>query len=138
MFKENKPSLTIFLKIALDLFFLYLFLVSIGLMSHSFKGFGQSFAENLIQTTSNPFIGLAVGILVTSIIQSSSTTTSMVVAFASSGTLTIQNAIPIIMGANIGTAVTSTIVALGHITRKEEFRRAFAGGTLHDTFKVIY
>jgi sodium-dependent phosphate cotransporter len=46
---------------------LYLFLVSIGLMGAAFKGFGKGFAENLIKTTSNPFIGLFIGILSTSI-----------------------------------------------------------------------
>lgn len=127
----------IWFKIILDLFCLYLFLTSISMMSHAFEGFGAQFVENLIRTTANPFTGLAVGILVTSIVQSSSTTTSMVVAFTASGVLTIRNAIPIIMGANLGTAVTPTIVALGHITRKEEFRRAFAGATLHDFFKLL-
>lgn len=125
------------LKILLDILLLYLFLTSIGLLSHSFKGFGSGFTENLIKTTSNPFIGLFVGILTTSIIQSSSVTTSMVVAFVASGVLTIENAIPIIMGANIGTTVTCIIVAIGHITRKEEFRRALGGATLNDFFKLI-
>lgn len=124
-------------KILVILFFLFLFLVSIGLMSHSFKGFGKEFAHHLIQTTSNPFVGLFVGILATSLIQSSSTTTSMVVAFVASGVLTIENAIPIIMGANIGTSVTNVIVSMGHITRKGEFRRALGGATVHDFFNLI-
>lgn len=133
----NQLSKSTWFKLILYIICLYLFLTSIGLMGHAFKGFGKGFSEKLIQTTSNPFIGLAVGILVTSIVQSSSTTTSMIVAFAASGVLTVRNAIPIVMGANIGTAVTSTIVALGHITRKEEFKRAFAGATLHDFYKII-
>lgn len=133
----NKDKLNNLPKIFADLLLLYLFLVSIGLMSHAFKGFGRGFTETLIQTTSNPFVGLAVGIFVTSIIQSSSTTTSMIVVFASSGIITIPNAIPMVMGANIGTTVTSIIVALGHITRKEEFRKAFAGATINDFFKLI-
>ncbi|OGW75882.1 MAG: hypothetical protein A2Z72_01615 [Omnitrophica bacterium RBG_13_46_9] len=124
-------------KIISMLFFLYLFLVSISLMSHAFKGFGHGFAERLITTTSNPFVGLFIGILATSIIQSSSTTTSMVVAFVAAGTLSVRNAIPIVMGANIGTTVTNTLVALGHITRKEEFKRAFSGSTIHDLFNLF-
>ncbi len=119
------------------LFFLYLFFVSISLMSHAFKGFGSGFAERLITTTSNPFVGLFIGILATSIIQSSGTTTSMVVAFVASGVLSIRCAVPIIMGANIGTTVTSTLVALGHITRKEEFKRAFSGAIMHDIFNML-
>lgn len=125
------------LRIAKVLFFLYLFLVSISLMSHAFKGFGKGFAENLITTTSNPFVGLFIGILATSIIQSSSTTTSMVVAFVASGVLSVRCAIPIVMGANIGTTVTNTLVAMGHITRKEEFKRAFSGSTIHDFFNIL-
>ena len=46
----------------------------------------------------------------------------------------VQNAIYIIMGANIGTSVTNTIVAMGKVADKDEFRRAFAGATVHDVF----
>ncbi len=125
------------LKIALVLLLLYTFLVSISLMSHAFKGFGRGFAEYLIRTTSNPFIGLFVGLLATSIIQSSSTTTSMVVAFVASGALSVRNAIPIVMGANIGTTVTNTLVAISHVTRREEFRRALSCSTMHDIFNLL-
>lgn len=124
-------------KLILVLGFLYIFLVSIGLMGVAFKSFGKDFAENLIRTTANPFVGLFIGILTTSIIQSSSTTTSIVVGMVASGILTIGNAIPIVMGANIGTTVTNTIVALGHITRKEDFKRAFTGSTVHDFFNLL-
>ena len=106
-------------------------------MSHSFKGFGKGFAEQLITTTSNPFVGLFIGILATSIIQSSSTTTSMVVAFVASGVLSVRSAVPIVMGANIGTTVTNTLVAVGHITRKNEFKRALSGSTVHDFFNIL-
>ncbi|MBU3933952.1 MAG: Na/Pi symporter [Candidatus Omnitrophica bacterium] len=133
----NKSTLNSFLKAFLVIFFLYLFLVSIGLMSVAFKGFGKDFAENLIKTTSNPFVGLFIGILATSIIQSSSTTTSIVVGMVASGVITVGNAIPIVMGANIGTTVTNTLVSLGHFTRREEFKRAVSGATVHDFFNLI-
>lgn len=115
----------------------YCFLVSIGLMGAAFKGFGKQFAESLIQTTSNPFVGLFIGILATSLVQSSSTTTSIVVGMVGSGVLTVENAVPIVMGANIGTTVTCALVSLGHIGRREEFRRAVAGATMHDFFNLI-
>jgi len=115
----------------------YCFLVSIGLMGAAFKGFGKGFAESLISTTSNPFVGLFIGVLATSLVQSSSTTTSIVVGMVGSGVLTVSNAIPIVMGANIGTTVTNTIVSLGHVSRREEFRRAVAGATVHDFFNLI-
>jgi len=125
------------LKIIAVIFFVYLFLVSIGLMGAAFKGFGKEFAHTLIQTTSNPFIGLFIGILATSLVQSSSTTTSIVVGMVSSGVLTVTNAVPIVMGANIGTTVTNTLVSLGHIGRREEFKRAVSVGTIHDFFNLM-
>lgn len=116
---------------------LYVFLVSIKLLGSGFKMFGADFAEQLIATTSDPFIGLFIGILATSIVQSSSTTTSTVVGFVAAGMLSIENAVPIIMGANIGTTVTCAIVSLGHVGRGEEFRRAFAAASVHDFFNVM-
>jgi len=124
-------------RIVFVLLLVYFFMVSIGLMGAAFKGFGKGFAEQLIQTTSNPFVGLFIGILATSLVQSSSTTTSIVVGMVGSGVLTVSNAVPIVMGANIGTTVTNTMVSLGHVSRREEFRRAIAGATVHDFFNLI-
>lgn len=117
--------------------FLYAFFVSIGLMGAAFEGFGKGFADALMTTTANPFVALFVGIITTSIIQSSGITTTTVVGLVSAGSLTVGGAIPIIMGANIGTTITNTLVSLGNITRREEFRRSFAGATIHDFFNLI-
>jgi sodium-dependent phosphate cotransporter len=125
------------LKIAGIFVFLYLFLVSIQLMGDAFKLFGEEFARKLIEETSHPFTGLVIGILATSVAQSSSLTTSMVVGIVAGGGLTIPNAIPIIFGANIGTSVTNTVVSLAHITRSEEFKRAFAAATVVDNFNIL-
>ena len=107
------------------------------MMGIAFKLFGGDFAATLISTTANPFVGLFVGILATSLVQSSSTTTSITVGLVAAGALTIEGAIPIIMGANIGTSVTNTVVSLAHVSRREEFQRAFAGATLHDFFNWL-
>ena len=80
-------------------------------------------ATTLIQTTTNPFVGLFVGILATSLIQSSSSTTSIVVGLVAGGVLNLANAIPIIMGANIGTSVTNTLASLTQIKRRGEFEQ---------------
>ena len=116
---------------------LYLFLVSIGMMGGAFKLFGKDFAKQLVETTSNPVVALFVGILATALVQSSSTTTSLTVGLVAAGGLSIQGAIPIVMGANIGTSVTNILVSMGHITRKEEFRRAQAGALGHDFFNWL-
>lgn len=131
----NKRVLTI-LKIVGAFVLLYLFLVSIKAMGTSFKLFGKGFAENLITSTSNPFVGLFIGILATSLVQSSSTVTSLVVGFVGGGMLPLGFAIPIIMGANIGTSITNTLVSLTFVTRKEDFKRAFAGATVHDFYNL--
>lgn len=116
---------------------LVIFFTSIELMGDSFKLMGQGVAERLLRATSNPFVGLFIGILATSLVQSSSTVTSMAVSIVAGGGLSIAGAIPIIMGANIGTSVTNTIVSLGSVTRKDEFRRAMAGATVHDFFNFL-
>lgn len=83
------------------------------------------------------FLGLFIGILATSLIQSSSAVTSITVGLAAGGALDIQTAIPIIMGSNVGTTVTNTLVAAGHINRPGEFRRAFSAATLDDVFNLL-
>ena len=55
----------------------------------------------------------------------------------SGGAITLTGAIPMIMGANIGTTVTNTIVSIGHIKRGNEFKRAFAASTVHDFFNIL-
>ncbi len=117
--------------------FLYLFMFSLELMGISLKSFGKELAAMLIQTTDHPVVGLFIGILATSLVQSSSSTTSIVVGMVAGGVLTIENAIPIIIGANIGTSVTNTIVSLSQINRSTEFERAFSAAIVHDFFNVL-
>ena len=124
------------LKILSVILLLYFFLLSIKLLGVSFQMFGKGFAEHLITSYSNPFLGLFTGILATSIVQSSSTTTSLIVGLVGGGLVPIAYAIPMIMGANVGTTVTNTLVSLTFVTRKEDFRRAFSAATVHDFFNM--
>jgi len=118
-------------------FAIYIFLLSIKVMGAGFKGLGHGFSAGLLETVDNPISGLFVGILATSIVQSSSSTTSITVALVGSGVLPISEAIPIVMGANIGTSVTNTLVSLGSIRRAAEFEKAFAGAVVHDMFNIM-
>lgn len=133
----NKDTITGIKKVLFLLVLLYCFLFSIELMQDSFKFFGKSFAETLFRATSNPFVGMCIGLLCTSLLQSSSSTTSIVVSMVAAQQLDVTHAIPIIMGANIGTSVTNTLVATAHITRREEFRKAYSAAMLHDQFNVM-
>jgi len=133
---ESK-SIQLVIRILAVLGILFFFLVSLNMMGGAFKLFGKETAEKIISVTSSPFVGLFIGLLSTALVQSSSTTTSMVVAIVASGSLPLQSAVPIIMGANIGTSVTSTFVSLGHVTNKDEFKKAMAAATVHDFFNIL-
>jgi len=141
---ETKPSLSdripppllLALQFVKVFFFVYLFLISIDLLGTAFKLSGTGIAKDFMQATSNPFIGLIIGIVTTSIIQSSSSTTSIIVAMVGAGMINLESAIPMIMGANIGTTVTCTIVSFGYIGRKTEFERSFRASIVHDIFNI--
>ena len=133
----NNDTLKILAKTVGIISALYMFLIGIAGMSSAIKHMGAGFAEAVITTTSDPFIALFIGIFATVLFQSSSTTTSLIVGMVSSGSLTIAGSIPMIMGANIGTTVTNTIVSIGHINKGTEFRRAFAASTVHDFFNIL-
>ncbi|XP_048852629.1 sodium-dependent phosphate transport protein 2B-like [Brienomyrus brachyistius] len=127
-------------KLVLLLGFLYMFVCSLDILSSAFqlvggKAAGDIFQENSV--LSNPLAGLVIGVLVTLLVQSSSTSSSIIVSMVSSGLLQVQSAVPIIMGTNIGTSVTNTIVALTQAGDRDVFRRAFAGATVHDFFNWL-
>ena len=118
----------------------YGFLISIRLMGSAIKALGSDTAQELFSGVSNPFAGLAVGTLATVLVQSSSTSTSTIVSLVgqSGGTaLSLKTAIPMIMGANIGTTITNTVVSIGHLRQGSAFRRAFAAATVHDFFNLM-
>lgn len=124
-------------RIGLVLSLLYLFLVGIGFLEAGIAAMGERFQAELLESVANPIAGLCAGILATVLAQSSSVTTSTIVGLVGSGTLPLPIAVPMIMGANIGTTVTSTLAALGTLRRTEEFRRAFAAATIHDFFNLF-
>lgn len=114
-----------------------LFLFSLELLSIACTMLSKDLIDSILTATSNPFIGLFIGLLATAIIQSSSTTTSMTVAVVASGTISLEHAIPVIIGANIGTTVTATVVAFNHIVRRKEFQRALSAATLNGFFNIL-
>ena len=114
----------------------YLLLLAVSLIGSGFKLAAGDQATELFQFASNPITGLVIGVIATAAIQSSSTVTSIIVGLVAGG-LPVSLAIPMVMGANIGTTVTNTIVSLGHIKKKGQFRRAFAAATVHDFFNLL-
>lgn len=115
---------------------LYFLLVAIRLLSTGFQLAFSEQAESLFTFATNPLLGLVIGIFATAIIQSSSTVISILVGLVAGG-FPLAIAIPIVMGANIGTTVTNTVVSFGHFNASEEFKRAFAAATVHDCFNLV-
>lgn len=132
---ESRPLVRALTVVAL----LFLFLLGVNGLGDGFKSLGGGLLEKVFAATENPFMGLMVGILATTLVQSSSVTTSLIVGLvaAPENPLPIANAIPMVMGANIGTTVTNTIVSLAHMGRKQEFYRAFSVATCHDFFNYM-
>ncbi|MEC9407558.1 MAG: Na/Pi symporter [Pseudomonadota bacterium] len=115
---------------------IYLLLVAVATIGTGFKTAAKDDAETLFAFATNPFLGLIIGTLATALIQSSSTVTSIIVGLVAGG-LPVSIAIPMVMGANIGTTITNTIVSLGHVRDKHEFRQAFSAATVHDFFNLL-
>ncbi|HSF52663.1 MAG TPA: Na/Pi symporter [Algoriphagus sp.] len=116
---------------------LLLFIFAIDLLTVAMGRLNSDVAKDIIQATRNPFISLFVGLLVTALIQSSSTVTASIVAIVASGNMTLQQAVPMVLGANIGTTLTSTLVSFTFITKRKEFKRALSSGITHDMFNIL-
>lgn len=134
---ETERTIPTALRAMLVVALLYLFLVGVKLLEEGITALGPDVQEDLFSRVSNPLAGLFVGILATVIAQSSSVTTSTIVGLVGTGLLGVDDAVPMIMGANIGTTVTNTLASMGHVRRVQEFRNAFAAATVHDFFNVL-
>jgi solute carrier family 34 (sodium-dependent phosphate cotransporter) len=118
-------------------FLLYVFLVGIAFLEAGIAATGEGFQAGLLRSVSHPISGLCAGLLATVLVQSSSVSTATIVGMVGAGTLPLSLAVPMVMGANIGTTVTNTLASLGSIRRANEFRRAFAAATVHDFFNLF-
>ncbi|MFN4128807.1 MAG: Na/Pi symporter [Paracoccaceae bacterium] len=115
---------------------IYVLISAVSLIGSGFKIATGGQAQELFAFAINPFVGLVVGIVATALIQSSSTASSLIVGMVAGG-LPVSIAVPMIMGSNVGTTLTNTLVSLGHVRSKEEFRRAFAAATVHGFFNLL-
>lgn len=134
---NRTATIDIILRVLVIVSLLYLFLVGVAVLGGSFKLMGSGFAKGLLNVTSNPILALFSGMFATVLFQSSSVTTSIIVGLVASETLPLSGAIPMIMGANLGTSVTNTLVSLGYIKDQKHFRDAFAAATVHDIFNIL-
>jgi sodium-dependent phosphate cotransporter len=127
----------IFIGLCVVVFFLYFFLFGLELLGSGAKVMGGCAAGSLFGDDTNPVAGVMVGILATVLLQSSSTTTSIIVSLVGAGSVSVRQGIYMVMGANIGTSVTNTIVAMGQMGNGDQLERGFAGATVHDMFNFL-
>ena len=135
---ENRVTTSSFLPWITVLGLVYALLVAVGMIGDGFKwaAGGEDGAAALFEFATNPFMGLIVGMMATAMVQSSSTVTSITVGLVAAG-LPVSTAIPMIMGINIGTTMTSTLVSLGSMGKKNVFRRSFSAATAHGFFNLF-
>lgn len=115
---------------------IYVLITAVNVIGSGFQMATGDQAEALFSFATNPLVGLMVGVVATALIQSSTTTTSVTVGLVAGG-LPLSVAIPIILGANIGTTLTNSLVSLGLVKEKASFRRGFAAATVHDFYNLI-
>lgn len=115
----------------------YTLLVGVGTVGSAFKWIsgGAEGAREMFSFAKNPLVGVILGILATAVVQSSSTVTSVIVGLVAGG-VPVETAIPMVMGANMGTTITNTIVSFGNISEGPAFRKSFAAATVHDFFNL--
>ncbi len=133
----SEPALPWYARALIVIGLLYLFLVGVKLLESGIKGVGSDYTDALFTSVSSPLSALFVGILATVLVQSSSVTTATIVGLVASGVVDVETAVPMVMGANIGTSVTNTLVSLTHVRRSESFQRAFTAATMHDFFNLL-
>jgi len=127
-------------KLLLVAFLLYSFIISLSLMGGAFKVVGGKTSGRAFRQSelfANPVAGIVIGILATVLVQSSSTSTSIIITMTAADLISLKNSIPMIMGANIGTAVTASIVSVAHIGDRDQYRRAFGGAIVHYCFNIL-
>ena len=131
---ESAPRILIWLGVA---FLVYVLLTGVTTIGEGFKWLtgGAEGAATIFAFASNPIVGVILGTLATALVQSSSTVTSVIVGMVAGG-LPVNIAVPMIMGANMGTTITNTIVSMGDIAEKETFKKAFQAATVHDFFNL--
>ena len=117
---------------------LAMFLFGMSVMGDGLeKSAGSKLKTILERLTSSPLKGFLLGVAVTAVIQSSSATTVMVVGFVNSGIMSLRQAIGIIMGANVGTTVTSWILSLSGIQGDSFFVQMLKPSSFSPVLAVI-
>ena len=130
----------IWLRSLLFLLLIYLFLCAVKMFGAStdlLRNEYKSSVDALFSGMQNPFVGLCIGIFATAVMNSSSATTSLVVALVAMNVIPIENAVAVVIGANIGASITSMVVSMGNITNKRAFVLGYGVPFIQDWYSII-
>jgi solute carrier family 34 (sodium-dependent phosphate cotransporter) len=126
----------IFVGVCCVILALWFFMFALDMISTSSKVMTGCVAGEILGSDTNPVTAVVIGLISTALIHSSSTTTSIVVSLVPD-VMSVQTGIYVIMGANIGTTVTNTMVSLAQMGNADELERAFGGAVVHDVYNVL-
>lgn len=93
--------------------------------------------KHLLDLATHPVAGLALGVFITAVAQSSTATTALTIAAVAAGSVSVPVAIPVILGANIGTTITPLLAAFSYTGDRRGFSNAFFTASLHAWFNVV-
>jgi len=130
----------VWLRFLLFLFLIYLFLCAVKMFGTStdlLRNEYKTAVDTLFSGMQNPFVGLCIGIFATALMNSSSATTSLVVALVAMKVVPIEHAVAVVIGANIGASITSMMVSLGNITDKKAFILGYGVPFIQDWYSII-
>uniref|UniRef100_A0A914E840 Uncharacterized protein n=1 Tax=Acrobeloides nanus TaxID=290746 RepID=A0A914E840_9BILA len=121
-------------------FVIFGFICTLALLADAFKLIGGRGVGRTIQSSrfiQNPISASIIGMVITLLIQSSSTLSSVLVGMIAGGLLTVHQAIPIMLGSEMGASLINALVSLTQVGNRDQFRRAFAAVTVNDVFNFL-
>uniref|UniRef100_A0A914CH60 Sodium-dependent phosphate transporter n=1 Tax=Acrobeloides nanus TaxID=290746 RepID=A0A914CH60_9BILA len=124
----------------LALLVIFAFICSLSLLADSLKLIGGRGLGSVIKNSDiiqNPISASIIGMIVTIILQNSSTLNSILVGMIAGGLITVHQSIPIMLGAEMGGSLTNALISLTQSGHRDQFRRAFAAVTLNDIFNFL-
>lgn len=114
---------------------LYMLIAAVNILSSALSF--TVLPDSIMHSLESPFFAIAAGMVITILLQSSSASTAVIIALSASDTIDLTTAVFLVMGANIGTTITNSAVALGYVRDKKMFATTFSAGTVHDFFNLF-
>ena len=117
--------------------FLCSYLLNLSLIGVGFKLLEGKYSTNMFDEVGNPFSAMMVGIIGTTLLQSSSASTSIIITLAGAGMLSVDSAVMMIMGANVASTAIKTLLSLDYFRDRNKYAKGFASATINDILNFL-